>query len=66
MSLPSKVDVLSFDYSVDGGPQINVAAKPGITMGGLDYSADCAPFYGAHALVPIAKNPLPIFLPGVS
>ena len=59
MSLPGNAVTLTLDYSVSGGPGINVAAKTGVTLGGLNYSTDGGPFYGAYALVPITNNPLP-------
>ena len=48
MSLPTKEQILTLDYSADGSLGVNVAAKSGIEFGGLDYSADGSPFYGTE------------------
>jgi len=48
MSLPTKEQILTLDYSADGGPGVKVAAKSGIEFGGLDYSSIGSPFYGTE------------------
>jgi hypothetical protein len=46
MSLPTRDNILTMDYSGDGSPWVKVAAKSGIELDGLDWSLDGSPWWG--------------------
>lgn len=46
MALPTKSDVSTLAFSLDGSPWQKVAAKPGIELDTLEYSLDGSPWYG--------------------
>ena len=46
MSLPTRDNVLTLDYSGDGSPFCLIAAKSGIELDSLDYSGDGSPWWG--------------------
>lgn len=45
MALPTKSDLLTGQFSADGSPFVQVAAKAGIDTNTLEYSADGSPFW---------------------
>ena len=59
MSLPTKVQELTLDYSNDGGPSLKMAASPSAILIGLDLSSDGSPFYGVTA--PYVQGPFPLY-----
>lgn len=46
MSLPTREQVLTLDYTLHGQPFASVAAKSSIDLDGLDYVLDGQPFWG--------------------
>ena len=48
MTLPTKTNLETMDYSYGGVPFVSVATKSGITFGGMEYSFFGAPFWGAE------------------
>lgn len=48
MALPTKSEVSTGQYSADGSPFIQVAAKSGINVDTLEYSADGSPWWGTE------------------
>ena len=48
MALPSRNDLLTMDFSQDGRPFCQVAAKSGIELDGLDYSSVGSPWWGVE------------------
>ena len=46
MSLPSRDNILTMDYSFQAQPYVQVPAKSSITLGGIDYSFQAQPFEG--------------------
>jgi hypothetical protein len=56
MALPTRDQVLTGEYSMDGSPAINVAAKSGIDADSLEYSLDGSPWWGTE--VSAAASPI--------
>lgn len=48
MALPTRDQILTGEYSLDGSPGIAVAAKSGIDLDSLEYSLDGSPWWGAE------------------
>lgn len=48
MALPTKTQVLTGEYSLDGSPAVNVAAKSTIDPNTLEYSLDGSPWWGVE------------------
>lgn len=48
MARPTKTQVLTGEYSLDGSPHVNVAAKSGIDLNTLEYSLDGSPWHGTE------------------
>ena len=46
MTLPTKTDLQTMDYSYGGVPFVSVATKAGIDLDTLDYSYAGVPFWG--------------------
>lgn len=46
MSLPTRNDLITLDWSKDGSPFVRIASKSGIDLDSLDWSKDGSPFYG--------------------
>lgn len=48
MARPTKTEVLTLEYSLDGSPHVNVAAKSTIDLDTIENSLDGSPWYGAE------------------
>lgn len=48
MALPTKIEVQTGEFSADGSPAINVAAKSAIDTDTLEYSLDGSPWWGTE------------------
>jgi len=46
MSLPSRDNILTMDYSFQAQPYVQVASKNSIDLDGLDYIFQAQPFWG--------------------
>ena len=62
MALPTKTEVLTGEFSGDGSPAINVAAKSTVDADTLEYSADGAPWWGVEDA---GAPPATVFVPMV-
>lgn len=64
MARPTKTEVQTGEYSLDGSPAINVAAKSTVDLDTLEYSLDGSPWYGVEetsAPAPSTFKPIVIF-----
>jgi hypothetical protein len=64
MARPTKTQVLTLEYSLDGSPHANVAAKSSIDVDNLEYSLDGSPWYGTEetsAPAPSTFKPIVVF-----
>lgn len=54
MALPTKTEVQTGEFSADGSPAINVAAKSEIDTDTLEYSLDGSPWWGTEETAVVA------------
>ena len=48
MARPTKTQVLTGEYSLNGSPHVNVATKSAIDLDTLEYTLDGSPWYGTE------------------
>lgn len=46
MALPTRTQIVTMDYAFNGEPFVQVAAKSGIDLDGIDYAYQAEPFWG--------------------
>ncbi len=57
MATPVRKDVLTMDFSQNGGAWVRVAAKVGIDVGGMDWSQNGGSWWGVK-VSSVPKGPL--------
>jgi hypothetical protein len=55
MARPTKTQILTGEYSGDGSPWVDVAAKSGIDLDTLEFSLDGSPWYGIEDAAAVAN-----------
>ncbi len=50
MARPTKIEILTGEFSDDGSPWINIGAKPAVDLDTLEYSDDGSPWYGVEEI----------------
>lgn len=56
MSLPTRDNITTIDYSKDGSPWVNVTSKSGIDVDGLDWSKNGEPWWGLEVSLLPTEN----------
>lgn len=62
MARPTKTQVQTGEYSLDGSPAINVAAKSTVDPDTLEYSLDGSTWHGTEETAPAATTFKPIVI----